>query len=143
MFDKILVVCVGNICRSPLGEYLLESLLPNKKVVSAGVGALVGEPADKYAMQVAIDHGINLGAHQAQQLTPDLCRDFDLILVMEQGHIDAVTEIFAEARGKTMLFAYWLDQQAIPDPYRQNKQVFEQTYQLLEASAIAWAKKLG
>lgn len=142
MFDKILVVCVGNICRSPLGEYLLESLLPNKKVVSAGVGALVGEPADKFAMQVAIDHGINLGGHHAQQLTADLCRDFDLILVMEQEHIDAVTEIFAEARGKTMLFAYWLDQQTIPDPYRQNKQFFEQTYQLLEASAVAWAKKL-
>jgi protein-tyrosine phosphatase len=142
MFDKILVVCVGNICRSPSGEYLLKSLLPNKKIASAGVGALVGKPADEMANLVAEEHGLSLQGHQAQQLTADLCRDFELILVMEQGHIGAVTEIAPEARGKTMLFSHWAGKQDIPDPYRQSKEAFEYAYQLIEKSAAAWAKKL-
>jgi len=142
MFDKILVVCVGNICRSPSGEYLLKSLLPDKKIASAGVGALVGKPADKQACLIAETHGISLEGHQARQLTAELCHDFDLILVMEQKHIGAVTEIAPEARGKTMLFGHWLDKQDIPDPYRQSKEAFEHAYRLIEKSAAAWAKKL-
>lgn len=109
MFDKILVVCVGNICRSPTGEYLLKALLPNKIIASAGVGALVGKPADKTALKVAKEHGVNMDQHVAQQLTSELCREFDLILVMEQGHINAVTNIAPEARGKTMLLSQWLN----------------------------------
>ena len=142
MFEKILVVCVGNICRSPSGEYLLKSLLPNKEIASAGVGALVGKPADKQACAVAQEHGISLEGHQAQQLTADLCHDFDLILVMEHGHINAVTEIAPEARGKTMLLGHWVGQLDIPDPYRQSKEAFEYAYQLIEKSAAAWVSKL-
>ncbi|QUM83580.1 protein tyrosine phosphatase [Moritella sp. 28] len=143
MFNNILVVCVGNICRSPSGEYLLKSLLPNKHIASAGVGALVGKPADKLACQVAEENGISLVGHQGRQLTSALCREFDLILVMEQGHINAVTNIAPEARGKTMLFSQWLQKQDIPDPYRQSKEAFDHAYNLIEASAKAWAKKLG
>lgn len=142
MFNKILVVCVGNICRSPSGEYLLKSLLPQKKIASAGLGALVGKPADKMACLVAEEHGINLSGHIAQQLSAEVCRDFDLILVMEKGHIGAVTDIALEARGKTMLFSHWVGKQDIPDPYRQSKEAFEHAYQLIEKSAAAWAKKL-
>ncbi|WP_017221043.1 phosphotyrosine protein phosphatase [Moritella dasanensis] len=143
MFNNILVVCVGNICRSPSGEYLLKSLLPNKNIESAGVGALVGKPADKQACQVAEEHGISLAGHQGRQLTSALCREFDLILVMEQGHINAVTNIAPEARGKTMLFSHWLQKQDIPDPYRQSKEAFDHAYKLIEASAKAWALKLS
>ncbi len=143
MFNNILVVCVGNICRSPSGEYLLKSLLPNKNIASAGVGALIGKPADKQACQVAEENGISLVGHQGRQLTSALCREFDLILVMEQGHINAVTKIAPEARGKTMLFSHWLKKQDIPDPYRQSKEAFDHAYKLIEASANAWAKKIG
>lgn len=142
MFNNILVVCVGNICRSPSGEYLLKKLLPNKTLASAGVGALVGKPADKMATQVAAEHGVSLEGHSARQLTADLCRDYDLILVMEKGHIEAVTNIAPEARGKTMLFGQWLGMKDIPDPYRQSKEAFDHAYQLIEQSAQAWAKKL-
>lgn len=142
MFDKILVVCVGNICRSPSGEYLLKSLLPNKTIASAGIAALVDKPADKLAQQVALDHEISLEGHKAQQLTADLCHEFDLILVMESRHISAVSEIAPEARGKTMLLSHWVGKQDIPDPYRQSKVAFKHVYQLIEKSAMAWAKKL-
>ncbi|PSW03853.1 protein tyrosine phosphatase [Photobacterium lipolyticum] len=142
MFNKILVVCVGNICRSPSGEYLLKKALPNKEIASAGVGALVGKPADKMASMVASEHGVSLEGHVAQQLNSDLCRDYDLILVMEKGHIEAVTNIAPEARGKTMLFGQWIGQKDIPDPYRQSKEAFDHAYGLIEQAADAWAKKL-
>ncbi|MGF1737296.1 protein tyrosine phosphatase [Photobacterium satsumensis] len=142
MFNKILVVCVGNICRSPSGEYLLKHHLPNKHIASAGVGALVGKPADKTAVEVALEHGVNLEGHVAQQLTSDLCREYELILVMEKGHIEAVTNIAPEARGKTMLFGQWIGQKDIPDPYRQSREAFDFAYELINESATAWAKKL-
>ncbi|MGF1788263.1 protein tyrosine phosphatase [Photobacterium swingsii] len=142
MFDKILVVCVGNICRSPSGEYMLKKLLPTKEIASAGVGALVGKPADKIAAQVAQEHGISLDGHVAQQVTSDLCRDYDLILVMEKGHIDAVANIAPEARGKTMLFGQWIGQKDIPDPYRQSREAFDHAYALIDGAAQAWAQKL-
>ena len=143
MFDKILVVCVGNICRSPTGEYLLKSLLPNRAIASAGVGALVGKPADKTAMLVANEHGVNIENHIAQQLTSELCREFDLILVMEQGHINAVTNIAPEARGKTMLLSQWSNKQDIPDPYRQSREAFDYAYELISQSCQSWSKKLS
>ena len=143
MFDNILVVCVGNICRSPTGEYLLKSLLPNKNVSSAGISALVGKPADKLATKVANEHGIDLNDHVAQQLTPELCREYDLILVMEQGHINAVTNIAPEARGKIMLLSQWADKQDIPDPYRQSREAFDHAYKLISDSCKFWSKKLS
>ncbi|MGF1680779.1 protein tyrosine phosphatase [Photobacterium makurazakiensis] len=142
MFNKILVVCVGNICRSPAGEYLLKSLLPNKEIASAGVAAVVGKSADKTSALVAEEHGVSLDGHVARQLTSDICRDYDLILVMEKGHIEAVTNIAAEARGKTMLFGQWIGQKDIPDPHRQSREAFDHAYALIDESAKAWAKKL-
>lgn len=146
MFNKILVVCVGNICRSPTGERVLQKLLPEKHIASAGIAAeksgLVGKPADKTATLLAEEHGVDLTSHQAQQLTPALCAQYDLILVMEKGHIEALTSIAPEARGKTMLFGQWIGQKDIPDPFRQSREAFDYAYQLIDESAQTWAKKL-
>ncbi|BDP31595.1 TPA: low molecular weight phosphotyrosine protein phosphatase [Vibrio vulnificus] len=146
MFNKILVVCVGNICRSPTGERVLQKLLPNKTVASAGIAAeksrLIGKPADAMAIEVAKENGVDVENHQSQQLTPALCSQYDLILVMEKGHMEALTQIAPEARGKTMLFGQWIGQQEIPDPYRQSKEAFVHAYQLIDKAAQAWAKKL-
>ena len=137
---------MGNICRSPSGERILQAKLPNKQITSAGIATvksgLAGKSADKMAAEVALAHGYSLEGHQAQQLTSELCRDYDLILVMEKGHIDAVTRIAPEARGKTMLFGQWIGQQDIPDPYRQSKEAFDHAYELIEKAAVAWAKKI-
>ncbi|MCY9849354.1 arsenate reductase/protein-tyrosine-phosphatase family protein [Pectobacterium jejuense] len=143
MFDSILVVCVGNICRSPTGERLLKQALPDKKIVSAGLGALVGKPADATATEVANQHNLSLEGHQAQQLTSTLCRQFDLILVMEKEHIDGVCRIAPEVRGKTMLFGRWSEQQEIADPYRKSREAFEFVYLQLEKSAQKWAQALS
>ena len=88
MFNKILVVCVGNICRSPSGERILHKKLPAKHIASAGIATqksgLVGKGADAMACEVMEQYGIDLSDHKAQQLTPELCHVYDLILVMEK-----------------------------------------------------------
>ncbi|AVJ16943.1 protein tyrosine phosphatase [Serratia sp. MYb239] len=143
MFDSILVVCVGNICRSPTGERLLKNLLPNKKIASAGLGALVDKPADVTAADVALVHGVSLEGHKAQQLTAEMCREYDLILVMEKGHIDSVCRLAPEVRGKTMLYGHWLQQREIADPYKQSREAFEFVYGLLDKSAQKWVHALS
>lgn len=146
MFNKILVVCVGNICRSPIGERVLQKLLPTKHIASAGIAVersrLVGKSADETAVNVAEENGIDVKDHQSQQITPQLCAQYDLILVMEKGHIEALTQISPEARGKTMLFGQWVGQQDIPDPYRQSREAFEHAYKLIDKAARAWVEKL-
>ncbi|MFS1909698.1 phosphotyrosine protein phosphatase [Vibrio sp. 10N.286.48.B7] len=147
MFDKVLVVCVGNICRSPIGERMLAEMLPNKKIASAGLASeksgLVGKPADEKASAVALEHGVTLANHQSQQLTSELCMEYDLILVMEKGHLEALTSIAPEARGKTMLFGQWIGQKDIPDPYRQSKEAFDYAFELIDLAAKEWHKKLA
>lgn len=142
MFNKILVVCIGNICRSPIGKQLIKKHFPNKQIASAGIHALVGKPADESAINIALENNVTLDAHIAQQLTAELCQRYDLILVMEKEHIDSVCRISSSARGKTMLFGHWCNGISIPDPYRQSQEAFEYVYQQLERSAAAWVGKL-
>jgi protein-tyrosine phosphatase len=146
-FDHILVVCGGNICRSPIGESLLQQYLPEKTVASAGIvvdkSHLSGKPADSVAIEIAAEHGLDLEHHRARQLTAGLCAQFDLILVMEKKHLEALTAIAPEARGKTLLFSQWVDQQDIPDPYRRSKEAFVRIYQRIENAAKSWAEKLS
>lgn len=141
-FDAILIVCVGNICRSPTAERLLQQALPHKTVSSAGIAALTGQSADVSAEAVAQHHGLSLDGHSARQLTRALCQQHDLILVMEQQHIEAVTRIAPEVRGKTMLYGHWLKRD-IPDPYRQSREAFEFTFDLIAEATQAWAQRLN
>ncbi|WP_314420664.1 low molecular weight protein-tyrosine-phosphatase Wzb [Pseudescherichia vulneris] len=142
MFNKILVVCVGNICRSPTGERLLKHYQPALTVESAGLGALVGKGADATATSVAQDNQLSLAGHSARQITGQMCREYDLILVMEKRHIAALYEIAPEMRGKVMLFGHWDGEREIPDPYRKSREAFEAVYTLLDRSARQWAQAL-
>lgn len=142
MFNKILVVCVGNICRSPTGERLLKHYQPALTVESAGLGALVGKGADATATSVAQDNQLSLAGHSARQITGQMCREYDLILVMEKRHIAALCEIAPEMRGKVMLFGHWDGEREIPDPYRKSREAFEAVYTLLDRSARQWAQAL-
>lgn len=142
MFNKILVVCVGNICRSPTAERLLKKYLPSITVASAGLGALVGHCADANAVSVAADNQLSLDGHCARQISGSLCREYDLILVMEKRHIARLCEIAPEMRGKVMLFGHWDNEREIPDPYRKSREAFEAVYTLLDQSARSWAQAL-
>ncbi len=100
MFDSILIVCTGNICRSPIGERYLRKALPHKKIDSAGTGALVGHAADESAIYISTKHGISLDGHLGRQLTPSLARKYDLILVMEKGISNRSAKLHLRLVGK-------------------------------------------
>lgn len=142
MFHSICVVCVGNICRSPLGERLLQQMLPNKKIASAGISAMVGESAYSKSIVIANNHNLSLDGHIARQLTKSICTEYDLLLVMEKYHIEAICNIAPEVRGKVMLYGHWFKEMEIADPYGHEIEFFEKTYVLLDKSAQAWANKL-
>jgi len=140
MFQSILVVCVGNICRTPTGEALLKKKLSDRniQISSAGLGALVGKPVDTTAARVMAAAGYALPEHQARQLTSDMLRQADLVLAMELKHLQSIHSLAPEARGKTFLFGKWSDNREVPDPYRQELPAFEHVFRILDEAAGAW-----
>lgn len=143
MFRSVLVVCVGNICRSPVGERLLKARLPDLEIGSAGIAALVGNPADATATAVAQAHGLALDGHVARQFTADLGGGCDLILVMEAGHKREVARIAPHLAGRTMLFDQWTGARGIDDPYRLPVEFHKAVFARLAEAADAWAKRLA
>lgn len=145
MYERILVVCTGNICRSPVAEYLIREALVKAgrkpEVRSAGVGALVDHPADDMAIGIMGERGIDLAPHRAQQATVSLCRWAELVLVMETHHRDALGDIDPAVRGKTFLLGHW-QQQQIPDPYRRPRTVWDDTIKLIDEGVAGWVKRL-
>src|SRR3546814_4056352 len=83
--NRILLVCIGNICRSPLAEALLKQHFPDKTVHSAGLAALVGHPADSTAQDIVHQHGLALSAHRAQQIMTAMCSRADLNMGMDSA----------------------------------------------------------
>ncbi len=143
MFNSVLVVCVGNICRSPLGERLLRQALPELEVTSAGINALVGKPADKTTSKVAAAHGLSLHGHVARQFTADIGVGHDLILVMEPGHKREIARVAHHLDGRVMLFDKWTTGRGIADPYLKPIQFHETIYTAISTAAYEWAKRLA
>lgn len=143
MVSKVLVVCVGNICRSPIGERLLAARAPGVTVGSAGIGALAGHPADATAAEVAARRGVSLEGHVARQFTAEMGEAHDLILVMEPGHRREIVASAPHLAGRCMLFDHWTGAAAIPDPYRREVAVFEDVFERIDRAAAAWAGKLA
>jgi len=140
------VVCVGNICRSPIGERLLAQKLEQSgsqiRVSSAGIAALVGHPADEDAAAVASAHGLSLDEHIARQFTRELGSEHALILVMEPDHKREITRNAPDLSGRVLLFDQWTEAKGIPDPYRRSATFHQDVYTLIEAAASAWIEKL-
>jgi len=142
MFKNIMIVCIGNICRSPIAEILLKHQQPQLNVFSSGLGALVGKPADPKSIELMAAREIDLTKHCAQQINSVLVSASDLILTMEQKHVDAIQSKFPEARGKVHLIGKWSDNQEIPDPYKKDKEAFASAAALIESGIDAWQQKL-
>lgn len=143
MIKTVLVVCVGNICRSPLGERLLQAHAPHLTVTSAGIGALVGQSADATASEIAAAQGVSLDGHVARQFTAELGKSADLILVMEPGHKTEITREAAQLSGKIMLFDHWAGARGVPDPYRRTPDFHKLVFDQIDTAAKAWAGKLN
>ena len=142
MIQSILVVCTGNICRSPIGERLLQQKLPTFSIASAGTCALAGHPADGQAQKIASRYGLSLKDHVARPLTASMMQKYDLILAMEPGQINRISLIAPEMRGKALLFGQWLREQVIPDPYGKSMEAFDYVFRLLGEASQEWANRL-
>lgn len=140
--DNILCVCTGNICRSPLAEAYLTSRLEGVNVTSAGTHALVGHGADETAQLVGHSNGLSLDGHEARQLTLELARGQDLILVMERGHLDWVATTIPAVRGRTFLASQWRDRADVDDPYRRSREYFETIFSRLTLCLDDWVTKV-
>jgi protein-tyrosine phosphatase len=114
---------------------------PQMSVTSAGIGALVGYPADETAQDLLLEHGIDISSHRARQLNSAMLRQADLVLVMEAEHKRAIEMIDPSARGKIYRLGEWggFD---IPDPYRQPREAFEESLRLIQRSVTDWSAKL-
>jgi protein-tyrosine phosphatase len=144
VFRKILILCVGNVCRSPTAEYLLRRRLAGRdvQVTSAGLGALVGRPIEGHAMALLQEHGIDATPHRARQLDAEMLRDAELVLGMERRHLAAAARLAPQASGKLFLLGKWLEFDNVPDPYRQPRQAFEDVYDLIERGVGSWLRYL-
>lgn len=143
MFASILTVCDGNICRSPTAAALLQQHLPDRLIGSAGLVALVDHGMAPLAREVALEHGVDAGQHSARRLDSALCRDHDLILVMEQRQRDEVMRRYPTVSGKVFLLSHWNGGRDIPDPWQRDREVYQAVFKLLHQACAAWLPKLA
>ncbi|MBS0454921.1 MAG: low molecular weight phosphotyrosine protein phosphatase [Proteobacteria bacterium] len=136
--QHILTLCIGNICRSPLAQVMLAREFPGKTVWSAGLGALVGEPADPLSIALAAENGLDLRAHRAQQVTIQMCQRAELILVMEQHHRAELERRYPLTRGRVFCLAA----DDIADPFRQPRAAFEVAYADIARGVDSWTTRI-
>lgn len=146
MFNHILMVCVGNICRSPMAEALLRAQAKNLLdqplwVQSAGTHALVGHPADPLAESLMTAIELDISDHRGQKISPQLLQWADIILVMELDQKRHIEAQYPTTRGK--VFRLLENQQRdIPDPYRQGEAEFTAALGLIRLGVDEWLEKL-
>jgi len=132
MFKKILFVCTGNTCRSVMAQGLLQKILKEKgienvEVRSAGIAALPSYGIYGVLEKILREENIEISNHRPSQITVDIVRDSDLILVMERRHKEAILEMAPEVKDRVFLlkeFAGETENLDIPDPIGQPEDVY-------------------
>jgi len=122
----VIFVCTGNICRSPMAEYLLRSWLERRGVEGISVGSmgtlgLAGEPASRLALQVCRERGVDISAHRSRPLDPAQLGRASVIFTMELVHSELVAACCPEAADRTRLLGAWPQtderlEHVVPDP---------------------------
>lgn len=150
MSIKIVMVCLGNICRSPLAEGILAFKLPENHFVveSAGTGNWhVGSAPDKRSVSIANKYGIDISKQRAAHFTPDLFEKYDYIFVMDRSNFNNVVNLSSNSKHHEKVFyildSLYPDQKAeVPDPYYDDLTAFDAVFQMLDQSCSILAKKL-
>ncbi len=149
MSVSVLIVCTGNICRSPTGEGVLKALAARRgladsiEVRSAGTHDYhIGEAPDSRTVRHARTRGYDLSAQRAQQVSAAHFNEFDYVLAMDRGHLRALRAM-APPGGRARL-GMFLDPSArwkgedVPDPYYGGAEGFEQVLDMVEEAAARW-----
>jgi protein-tyrosine phosphatase len=138
----ILVVCEGNICRSPMARALLASRLPGARVLSAGTGALAGRPADPVAIALMAEMGHDIRDHTALGIHLQLVRGAGLVLTMTAAQTRHITARYPFARGRVYRL---LEREGtdVIDPYRQDRETFRAALGQIVRGVGLWGDKLS
>lgn len=147
---KIVMVCLGNICRSPLAEGILKSKLPENIffIDSAGTSNYhIGEQPDSRSTAIAKKYGIDISAQEGRQFVVSDFDVFDYIYVMDSENFNNIINLArnSQDRAKVKLILNELKDSSIinvPDPYYGGDQGFEYIYQLLDEACASIANKL-
>ena len=143
MSTKVLMVCLGNICRSPLAQGILESKIKTEdaiKVDSAGTGGWhAGQKPDDRSIAVAKQNGIDISKQRARQFSVNDFKTFDLIYVMDKSNLENVLQLApnleAKNKVKLILNEIFPDQNLdVPDPYYGVEDGFKNVYNMLDAA---------
>ena len=158
MYKKILFVCTGNTCRSVMAQGLLKNMLKkegieNVKVSSAGTAALSSYGIYGILEKVLKEEDIEISNHKPIQVTAEIVKDADLVLVMEKRHKEAILEMAPEVENRVFLlkeFAGEKENLDIPDPIGQPEEAYRSRLQeikeyllkILEKIKKDWSKRL-
>jgi len=141
MVQSVLVVCIGNICRSPMAVGLLRTRLRHVRVESAGLGALIGHPADAIARELMRERDIVIDDHRARPLSAPLCAQSDVIFVMDAKQKQSVVDRYPTTRGKVFRLGEFIDQD-IFDPYGGERSDFQACLTLIDRAIEGWVERL-
>jgi protein-tyrosine phosphatase len=144
--NKIIVLCTGNICRSPIAEIILKEALQSKNITvfSAGIAALVGSPADPKSVEIVLQkHGLDLSGHRAQQVNSAMLRNADLILALDQTHKTWTLANHPHLTGRVFKLGHWNKNADVDDPYRKPFAAFETAHAEILAHCALWVQKIG
>jgi len=145
MIKSLLTVCVGNICRSPMAEGLFREVAREAGselvVHSAGIGALVDHAADPIAIELMQDAGIDITAHRARQISPEIISESELILVMESWQQQEVERLYPFAKGRVFTIGKWSDI-TVDDPYKKPREAFEEALVGIRQGVKDWTPYL-
>lgn len=124
-----------------MAEAILNKLLPHVAVGSAGITAVIGEPADPIAVQLMRERGLDIGKHRAQQLVRWQCVNADLILTMDRQQKSEIENWYPVVRGKVFRVAEFTDTD-IHDPYRRGRKEFERALASIDNGLNKWVAKM-
>lgn len=141
---RVICVCLGNICRSPLAEGILKAkaqeLNVPLEIASAGTaGYHIGSRADKRSEKVGKRHNVDISNHKAQKFKAEHFDEFEIILVMDQMNYSDVSSLARSSEDLKKINIYLIEED-VEDPYYGEEDGFEKMYHILESKAEHWIR---